>query len=583
MEIPGLTEGVLIQERYRLARKLGAGGMGEVWEAHHPLLHKNRYAIKFLFGYGQESEQFERFSREAKILARLEHNNITKIHDYKLDHTPPYIVLEYLEGEPLNERLARARLQGSGLPINEVTHIMKQVSDALAVTHHEGIIHRDLKPENIYLCRSDESGLPIVKILDFGVSKMSGEQQITLHQQGFLGTPQYMSPEQALGNENVDQNADQFSLGIILYEMLSGELPFQGEQIVQIATQIVHGDPPYIRELVPLLPELAAQALHRALCKSPDDRFPSCKEFIDTFIHGTQQASEEDEWAMDSQTEIGVRDSIISGVAPFIAHPVEAQQVHYHQPETSNEQHEGGPSTIKMNFKPEFYGVNVEGNQHPSRPMEQVLQPPSIQFQPHSASDPALFPNMAVEPYHHQQKALSSKSIQPKQVWLISLIVFLVIVAIFAFQPSKPTFEERAKVLNQTKQIKGSLILPQVSRHLKTISLLNNFNRTKKKSLKRTKRLPPHQRLIKLGKAIFLLASASNSNAHQFINQLEIHWFGPRNQHFVHQAKALPKGLHQDMFWQVSHQFTRSEIGRWVILVTSDGDIVAELPFEVMP
>ena len=297
MTTQGMTEGTIIHNRYRLIRMLGVGGMGEVWEARHNLLHKERYAIKFLYAHGQDTEQFERFSREAKILHHLDHTNITKILDVQLEHTPPFIALEYLEGEALSQRIERAKGAGHrGLPFDEIESIISQVRDALEVTHHQGVIHRDLKPDNIYLCQQSQSSAPLVKVLDFGVSKMSGEQQITQHQQGFLGTPQYMSPEQALGNENLDPRADQFSLAIILYEMLSGEQPFKGEQIVQIATQIVHGDPPYIRELVPLLPEIAAQAIHRALCKSPEDRFSSCAEFVNLFLEGIKHRQEVDEW-----------------------------------------------------------------------------------------------------------------------------------------------------------------------------------------------------------------------------------------------------------------------------------------------
>jgi serine/threonine-protein kinase len=209
MQQQGMTAGAIIKESYQLARKLGEGGMGEVWEAFNPRLPKVKYAIKFLFGHSTTSEQFERFQREAKILTALDHENITRIHDLDFSYHPPFIVLEYLDGEPLSNRLERAREHGQmGLPLPEVINILGQVGAALKTTHARGVIHRDLKPENIYLCHQPNSSTPLVKVLDFGVSKMSGEEQITQHQQGFLGTPQYMSPEQALGYENLDHRAD---------------------------------------------------------------------------------------------------------------------------------------------------------------------------------------------------------------------------------------------------------------------------------------------------------------------------------------------------------------------------------------
>jgi serine/threonine protein kinase len=572
METQGMSEGILIQERYKLTRKLGAGGMGEVWEAHHALLPNNRFAIKFLYAHGQESEQFERFTREAKILATLNHLNITRIHDYQLAHNPPYIVLEYLEGEPLSDRIQRARNKGErGLPLREVNHIMSQVRDALAITHREGVIHRDLKPENIYLCRIPDEAEPLVKVLDFGVSKMSGEQKITLHQQGFLGTPQYMSPEQALGNENVDSRADQFSLAIILYEMLSGELPFKGEQIVQIATQIVHGDPPYIRELIPYLPDQAAQALHRALCKSPEDRYVSCESFIDTFISKSLQEQDDDEWALDSQTEVGVRHSLMNGLSP-----IETPSI--------DQDYELDPKTIKMSFQPELYAnsEHMEHEEGQSNQLNYQIRPPSIKLQPQETTDPTLFPQVHVMPSHYEPQRKNTHK-KKSRIGMITLIIVAILGGVISVRGGAPTLDERATYLNQTPQIKGSLILPEFKQWIRGISLVEKLTKKQRRKVKLTQRLPPHQRVLKLGQALFLLYLSKGLTSQNFSQTLELHWFGPNRMHFTQKLSSLSKDLHPNRVLQSKRRFDRTSVGRWVALLVSNGEVVAELPFEVRP
>jgi serine/threonine protein kinase len=292
-----IKAGAVVGGTYRVLERIGAGGMGEVWRAEHVRLPGLSVAIKFLFVEQVSPEGLERFEREGVVMAGLNHPHITRVFDFNT--TPegiPYIVLELLEGEPLSARLERGPLE-----LDELCHVLSQTASALQATHSKGIIHRDLKPDNIFLHRVPDQPAPMVKVLDFGVSKVRGVQKITMHQRGFLGTPHYMSPEQALGREDVTPAADQFSLAIIVYEMLSGRLPFDGEQVIQIATQVVQAPAPPIQGLVPSLPNAAASALHKALSKAPGDRFESCKAFAVALIDGL---TDDDDWSNEARTEV---------------------------------------------------------------------------------------------------------------------------------------------------------------------------------------------------------------------------------------------------------------------------------------
>ena len=296
-----IQAGRVVGATYQLTRKLGAGGMGEVWLAEHTRLPGLEVAVKFLFGGVVKADDFDRFQREAYIMASLHHPHITKVIDLNtLEDGSPYIVLEYLQGEPLSDRLERGELSAQ-----ELCHVIAQVGSALQATHSQEIIHRDLKPDNIFLCETPDGDLPHVKVLDFGVSKVrSPQKNITVQEQGFLGTPQYMSPEQALGNADVDQAADQFSLGIITYEMLTGYLPFGGELLIHIVSSIVHNDPIPLRELAPQWSAEVERVVHKALSKDKTKRYPSCNAFVSAFVKAMMDSEEPDDWDVQSLTEI---------------------------------------------------------------------------------------------------------------------------------------------------------------------------------------------------------------------------------------------------------------------------------------
>jgi hypothetical protein len=272
--------GQVLQETYRIERLLGRGGKGEVYLASHMRLPR-RFAIKVLFPHNVfKSEEVLRFRREAEVVSALGHPNIIEVIDF--NHTTwgsPYIVMEYLEGEDLSARLQRA----GRLPLIQTAAILKQVCSALHAAHQRGIVHRDLKPSNIFLCRKGDQQ-DYVKVVDFGLSKVWGAQTVVTAGRLAIGTPRYMAPEQAMGRSaEADARADIFSLGAILYRMLTGELPFMGDSIQALLNAIVFTDPPPMRETVPEIPEAVEHVVARALRKRPEDRFQSVESLSAAF------------------------------------------------------------------------------------------------------------------------------------------------------------------------------------------------------------------------------------------------------------------------------------------------------------
>jgi serine/threonine protein kinase len=253
---------------YRLIDRIGAGGMGEVWRAEDQKLLR-RVAIKILPPQlAADAEWKERFLREARTVAQLNHPSIATIYSIDQQGDTLFMAMELIEGEPLSAMIAR----GPMLPADAV-RVAAHVADGLDEAHAKGIVHRDIKPENILVSTK------VVKVLDFGISKqIGGTADPGLTQGGMVvGTPNYMSPEQALGRA-VDARTDIFSLGVVLYEMLSGQKPFTGEAATQVLLQIVMNEPRDIAQAAfGITPALAA-IVRRCMKKQPDDRFATCED-----------------------------------------------------------------------------------------------------------------------------------------------------------------------------------------------------------------------------------------------------------------------------------------------------------------
>jgi eukaryotic-like serine/threonine-protein kinase len=255
--------------RYEVLGELGQGAMGVVYKARDPLIDRV-VAIKTInLGLAMdEKEEYEgRFYQEAKAAGRLNHPNIVTIYDVGKSGDVAYIAMEFLEGRELRDVLK----EGTLLPVEQVLSIVSQVALGLAYAHQHDIIHRDVKPSNIMVIRDGH-----VKITDFGIARMASSSVRT--QTGMvLGSPKYMSPEQVMGKA-LDQRSDVFSLGVMLYEMLTGQAPFDGENVNAIMYQTLNAITPPPSTLNPLVPEMVNFIVAKALAKAVDDRYQNAKE-----------------------------------------------------------------------------------------------------------------------------------------------------------------------------------------------------------------------------------------------------------------------------------------------------------------
>jgi serine/threonine protein kinase len=309
--------GKLIQDRYRIDSMIAKGSMGVVYKATQELIGRE-VAVKVLHGYlVSDEESIKRFHKEAKAASRLNHPNITTLYDYGvLGSGQPYIVMDLLRGASLAEILK----QRDYLPLDEAMTIFKQVCDALAEAHKRGVVHRDIKPENIMLEYTDKG--VNVKVVDFGIATFLQEQDDTIGKITKTGTvcgsPTYMSPEQCDDNR-VDHRSDIYSLGIVLYETITGKVPFSGSDIYGVMTSHVKDPVPPLRVIRPDLtfPGYLEAVVQKVLAKNANDRYQSALEFFDALsgkaaaaapppavsAAASRQPSQEKEWTSGSLSD----------------------------------------------------------------------------------------------------------------------------------------------------------------------------------------------------------------------------------------------------------------------------------------
>jgi eukaryotic-like serine/threonine-protein kinase len=270
----------VIDDAYEIVRHISSGSMGAVYEAVQLRLNR-RVAIKMIAPeLADDPESLGRFRREVKILSRLAHPNVVQLLDFgTTEGGQPYLVTEYLEGEDLEDRLHRCK----ALPLGRALPIVRQVASALAAIHAKGIVHRDLKPSNVCLLTID--GTPdFVKVIDFGISKIRMSETGLTAPASLMGTPQYMSPEQAAARiEDVDHRSDQWALGCIAWRMLSGQPPFVGRHFLELMRNIEKSEPPALLERAPHLPARLEPVLRRALSKRRASRYPTIRAFARAF------------------------------------------------------------------------------------------------------------------------------------------------------------------------------------------------------------------------------------------------------------------------------------------------------------
>jgi serine/threonine-protein kinase len=275
--------GKVLDRKYQLVRLIGEGGMGSVYEAEHTRISR-KVAVKMMHPEtASEPESVQRFLREAEAASAIGHPNIIEIFDVGMEEDGiAYIVMELLNGVGLNSVIADQKQ----LNPNRAVMIILQILSALHAAHQKGIIHRDLKPENVFLSVNSRN-LEEVKLLDFGVAKVQEAQEdsLRLTRTGtVLGTPSYLSPEQARGRKDIDERIDIWAAGVLLYQMLGGELPFKGDNYNEVLANVLIEKHRPLLELSPQLPEELSAAVDRALQKNRKKRFGSAAEMIEVLL-----------------------------------------------------------------------------------------------------------------------------------------------------------------------------------------------------------------------------------------------------------------------------------------------------------
>lgn len=308
--------GMIFDGRYRIQRIIGLGGMAVVFEAEDLLMHRT-VAVKMLKeGVGDDATSVKRFINESKAVSMLSHPNIVSIYDVSVREDLKYIVMEHIRGITLKNYMSRK----GKLPVREAVSFTEQILRALDHAHSKGIIHRDIKPQNIMLLKNG-----MIKVADFGIAKLPSAETVTVTDKA-IGTVYYISPEQASGKPN-DPRSDLYSVGVMLYEMVTGTLPFSADSPVSVALMQIHNTPRPPRALCPELPLGLQQIILRAMEKDPDRRYQSAREMLrhivalknnpDTIFNlsGAQkEEEEEDPMPMRKRKEKATMLPIITGV-----------------------------------------------------------------------------------------------------------------------------------------------------------------------------------------------------------------------------------------------------------------------------
>ncbi|MBN8638393.1 MAG: serine/threonine protein kinase, partial [Anaerolineae bacterium] len=255
---------------YEINAVVGRGGMATVYKAYHRRL--NRYvAIKMIHQGMHNDPAFRgRFEREAQIVAQLEHPHIVPVYDFSEHEGNPYLVMKYIEGRSLKDILS-----AGALAIGDMVKIIKPIAAAIDYAHSQGVLHRDIKPSNILL---DKTGVPYLS--DFGLARLAQANESTLSADMVIGTPFYISPEQALGKGEVTASADLYSFGVVLYELITGKVPYSDGTPYSIIHDHIYRELPLPSAINPNVPKAAEAVLLRALAKDPTDRYPTAAVLV---------------------------------------------------------------------------------------------------------------------------------------------------------------------------------------------------------------------------------------------------------------------------------------------------------------
>jgi eukaryotic-like serine/threonine-protein kinase len=311
-----LSTGDIIDGKYRIIRLLGEGGMGAVYEGENTRIHR-RVAIKVLHSaVAQTGEAVARFEREAQAAGRIGSEHIVEVLDLgNLPSGDRYMVMEFMDGDSLSGRIrSRGRLTAG-----ETYPIIHQLLEALSAAHGAGIIHRDLKPDNVYLLKTRGGKADFVKLLDFGISKfnqLSGDSGFSMTRTGaVMGTPYYMAPEQAKGSRDLDHRVDLYAAGVILYEAVTGEVPFNADTFNELLFKIVLEQARPVEQVVPGIDPNFAAIVNKSMARDPAARFQSAREF--------QQALEQ--WAAGAGPQLAA--SLNASAQASGGYPAQPQHV----------------------------------------------------------------------------------------------------------------------------------------------------------------------------------------------------------------------------------------------------------------
>jgi serine/threonine-protein kinase len=269
---------------YEIVDEIGKGGMATVYRAYQPTMGRF-VAVKVIHrAISGDTRAVDRFMREARLIAQLEHPHLVPVYDFDPIHEPPFIVMRYVEGGTLKDVIDHV----GKLPLVDISYLMRQVGGALDYAHRRGVIHRDIKPSNLMI---DPDGNAF--LMDFGIARLTaGSGAGGLTQTGFaVGTPGYMSPEQGMGLDNIDSRADVYSLGVMVFQMVTGEMPFSAETPMGVVMQHINAPVPSVRRLNASLPEALDDALIKAMAKKPEDRFATASDFADEITRAVGRLS----------------------------------------------------------------------------------------------------------------------------------------------------------------------------------------------------------------------------------------------------------------------------------------------------
>ncbi|MFI5307112.1 MAG: serine/threonine-protein kinase [Polyangiales bacterium] len=305
--------GDVVAGKYRIETIIGEGGMGAVFAASHKVTGK-RVALKWMLpALAADEGAVQRFMREAHAAGRIDHPNVVDIYDVGEHEGSIFLVMEYLTGEPLTKALNRG-----GLDARQVIQLLLPAMRGVAAAHAMGVVHRDLKPDNIFLCRGTDGSFREPKVLDFGISKVStvGEAQLNprLTRTGaVMGTPYYMSPEQIRGSSEVDQRTDVYAFGVILYEALTGQVPFDADAYSALILEIAMGTPKRPRELRKELPPGLEEVVMRAMAREPQQRYQS----VEALARALEPFAEGATFSLDRVDPTGRASRLATGTTPF--------------------------------------------------------------------------------------------------------------------------------------------------------------------------------------------------------------------------------------------------------------------------